>query len=266
MALNLWIMGSGTLRPDPHRGSPGYWIEAEGARILMDCGAGTLQKLASHGRDWAGLTHVLLSHFHTDHVGELAPLLFALKHASDPPRRDPLVIMGPAGLEGFLSALAQAHGNFVLHPGFALHLVELAPGRSWMHPDGCFRLFSHQTPHTTDSLAFRLETDGTVLGYTGDTGPDPGVGDFLAGAQVVLAECSHTDANAVPNHLSPRSLAALADEARPGVLIPIHVYPPLVPEGLPELLSKEGYWGRVVPGEDGMVVTISRGGVEIQRP
>ena len=262
--MRLWILGSGTLRPDPLRGSPGYWIEVDGARILLDCGSGTLRTLARQRRDWAGVTHVLLSHFHTDHVADLAPLLFALKHASEPRREAPLTIAGPRGIGGHLEALAGAHGGFILNPGFPVQVVELSPEGPWFDPGGGFRLDSYATEHADPSLAFRLESGGVTLGYSGDTGPDPCLGDFLGGSELLVAECSHDDERATSNHLSPKSLADLASRARPELLIPVHAYPPLRPENIPPLLRSRGYEGAVLVGRDGLVAILRRGSVEVE--
>lgn len=229
----------------------------------MDCGSGTLGRLATFGLDWSGVTHVLLSHFHTDHVGELAPLLFALKHAPVPRRTNPLVVLGPEGLTDFLERLAQAHGGFVLDPGFPLSIVELPSNGSWTDPADGFRLYTLDTPHTDPSLAFRLEVQGAVLGYTGDTGPAQTLGGFFSGVDLLVAECSHPDDQAQPNHLSPTSLAALATTARPGLLVPVHVYPPLRPEQLPGLIQGAGFHGPVTPGRDGWMATVRPGRVEV---
>src|SRR3989449_4642665 len=44
---------------------------------------------------WHDVTHVIVSHFHPDHWGELPMLVYALKYTTVPPRTDPLVVLGP---------------------------------------------------------------------------------------------------------------------------------------------------------------------------
>jgi ribonuclease BN (tRNA processing enzyme) len=263
--MRVWIIGSGTLRPDPDRGSPGHWVEVGGDRILMDCGAGTLRTLARLGLDWDRVTHILLSHFHADHVGELASLLFALKHGADGSRTRPLAILGPRGVSDHMEALAHAHGTFVLDPGCPLEVIGLDPGAAWTSAGRTFRVLTHNTRHADPSLAFRLETREGVLGYTADTGPDTELGPFFSGCQLLVAECSNPDGADADTHLTPGTLAQLASMARPELLVTVHVYPPLLPEEVPDLLRRAGYDGRAVAGRDGLMVSLREGAVEDMR-
>jgi len=268
VAVKVWILGSGTLLPDSERGSPGYWLEpGEEDRVLMECGAGSLRTLAALGRDWGAVTHLLLSHFHTDHVGELASLFFALKHGTGRSAEEgALTLLGPRGLTDHLDALALAHGDFIRNPGFPLEVVELSPGVPWVSDTGSFSVEAYATRHTDASLAFRLRSsDGAkgTVGYTGDTGPDGALGSFMSGCDLLIAECSLPDSVGMDTHLTPASLAELARVAEPAVLVTVHVYPPLSPEGIPDLISRKGYTGRVLAGRDGMSFAVRRGDVTL---
>jgi len=263
--MRVWVLGSGTLRPDPERGSPGYWIECGHERILMDCGSGTVRALARFGRAWQLVTRVLLSHFHTDHVADLAPLLFALKHGLDAPRSATLTILGPNGLLDHIDALSRAHGEFLRDPGFPVELVELSPADRWSTPGGACRIETFPTIHTTASLAYKLVTPDGVLGYTGDTGPDPSLGKFLSGCDALIAECSFPDESGMSIHLTPTSLGEIAGIAGAGLLVTVHAYPPLHPEEVPDLLERSGFRGRVLAGKDGLAFTLSSGELVVER-
>src|SRR6266436_9095479 len=95
--MELVTVGTGTVAPSARRTAPCHWVGQGQLRILLDCGAGALHRLAEFGLPWQQITHVVLTHFHPDHFGELPMLVFALRHAAEPPRKDPLVILGPAG-------------------------------------------------------------------------------------------------------------------------------------------------------------------------
>jgi ribonuclease BN (tRNA processing enzyme) len=238
-------------------------VEVGQARILLDVGAGTLRTLARLERPWSKVTHLFLTHFHTDHVGEVAPLLFALKHGPGEDRSLPLNVLGPRGLEAFMARLADAHGPFVLDPGFPLEIRELAPGTGWRDPGGEFDLSTHPTRHSDGSLAFRIDTLEGTVGYTGDTGPREGLGGFLRGIGLLLAECSNPDAEAMETHLTPTSLARLAREAGPELLVTVHGYPPLEPRDVPGLVEAAGYGGRVLAGEDGLCAIWDSGAIRV---
>lgn len=244
------MLGSGTLLPDDLRHSAAHLLVADGVRLLMDCGPGTLHGFGRHGVRWAGLTHLAVSHYHTDHVGDLSAVLFALKWGLVTPRSEALVLIGPPGFRGFLSRLASALGPHIFDPGFDLEVVELEPGAALDLGEG-LRMSSHPTRHTDESLAFRVDFPGGAFGYTGDTGPQQGLGAFLSGCDLLVAECAQVDPPALDIHLSPRGVADLAREAAPATLALTHVYPPLTPDDAVERVAAAGYPGRVVAPGDG---------------
>jgi ribonuclease BN (tRNA processing enzyme) len=253
----LTVLGSGTLVPDDEHHSAAHLVRADGAYILLDCGAGTVHGFARHGVAWRELTHVAVSHYHTDHVGDLPALLLALEYGTSPKRAVPLTLVGPPGFAGFLEALGALPGSHVADPGFPLHVVELPPGRTYDHPEAGIRLSATPTPHTDESVAYRLDGQGFALGYTGDTGPSETVATFLARCDVLVAECTQADPPELDTHLSPERLADLAAVARPRVLVVTHVAPPATPESAGQAVSAR--WpGRVLPGRDGLVVSLRR--------
>jgi ribonuclease BN (tRNA processing enzyme) len=204
------------------------------------------------GIPWPRLTHLCITHFHTDHVGGIPILLFALKHALGEPRHEPLAVVGPHGTRRFLERLASAFGDYVLEPGFPVLVHEIAPTAQLELP-GDIRLRAHATPHTAESVAFRLDRGSAALGYTGDTGPDPeGLGRFFQGVDTLIAECSLPDDQAIDMHLTPSHLARLAMAAGPRRVVATHVYPPLHGVDVPALIRGAGWTGVVVMASDGL--------------
>ncbi|MBT8397057.1 MAG: ribonuclease Z [Gemmatimonadetes bacterium] len=262
--MKLWVVGSGTFIPNPYRGSAAHWLEGDHYRFLMDCGPGTLRALARLGLPWHDVTHVFVTHFHMDHVGDLSYLLFSLRHGQPTPRESGLTILGPRGLGAHLTALASAHGGRLLDPGFPISIQELDPGQGWRDPSVGLRVSTVKTPHTENSLGIRLETDDGHVGFTGDTEPSPDLGLFFRGCDVLLAECSTPDGGEVPGHLSPKGLASLARTANPGLLVPVHFYPSLEPESVPSSLKDGGFEGWVLPGWDGLCVDLTHGVVTVE--
>ncbi|NNF26900.1 MAG: MBL fold metallo-hydrolase, partial [Gemmatimonadetes bacterium] len=60
------VIGSGTLRPSAVRSSPCHLLEVGQASVLLDIGPGSVHGMARLGKAWGSVTHVLLSHYHTD--------------------------------------------------------------------------------------------------------------------------------------------------------------------------------------------------------
>lgn len=254
------VLGSGTLLPSASRRSAAHLVEVADARVLLDVGFGTVHGFAEHGVAWQRLSHVVLSHFHTDHIGDLAPLLFALTHGLAPEGRTaPLTLLGPPGLGDVLAGLARAHGAWLGDPPFPLRVHELDRRDGWSDTEGRFELACHPTTHTPEAVAWRVETPHGVVAYTGDTGPDAALPGFLRGAHVLISECAVPEGSDVPIHLTPSQVAELASVARPAVLVLTHAYPPLVPDQLPHLVHEAGYEGAVLAGYDGLWIDLVEG-------
>lgn len=261
--MRLTVLGSGTLVPDDRRRSPAHLVQDSGVRLLLDCGAGAVHGFQRHGLDWSSLTHLVLSHYHTDHVGDVAALLFALKWGVRPSREDPLTVLGPPGLLRFLDALAEAFGSSIADPGFPLEVVEISRHGSWEDPVTGLRLGTHPTHHTEASVAWRVESGNGVVGYTGDTGPRAGLGGFFAGVDVLLTECSFPDPPPMETHLTPRGVAELAREADPGLVLLTHLYPVVDPVEAPGLVRAAGFPGPVATAWDGTRVEVDRAGTRL---
>ncbi len=250
--MRLTIVGSGTISLSPTRGCAAYLVEAGDLRILLDVGPGAAHSMARHGMDWWGITHVVLSHFHLDHIGDLPTLIFAWRHARLEPRSAPLTIVGPAGTRDLLTRWAAALGDWLAVPGFPVEVVEISPELPVALTEGVL-LTSRSVPHTAESVAYSLEHGGRRLVYTGDTGDDPSLAEWAAGCELLLAECSLPDSMPVPIHLTPSETAALAAAAAPGMLVVTHMYPPL--EGIDLRAELGARWaGPTVIATDGLVL------------
>lgn len=276
LPLRVGVIGSGVLFPDELRRSSGHWVSAEAGgtppgsarfRMLLDCGSGTLHGMARDNLPWRELTHVVLSHFHADHIGDLAPLIWALKGMGSadrgPRRTETLHVVGPRGLRMRMDGLATAFGAWLLEPGFSLHVHEVEPGATWTDAAAGLELVAHRARHTPEALAWRVEARGTRVGYTGDTGPLPELGDFFRGVEILVGECAVPDGVDLPIHLSPRSLAEIAIRASPGLLVPVHAYAELDLRALPDLLARAGYGGALEVGRDGLALAAGPGQVRI---
>ena len=250
--MRLTVLGSGTLLPDPDRGSAAHLVEDAAACVLLDCGAGVLGSLARAGCGTESLTHVVLSHFHADHIGALPSLLWAARFGAEV--RGPLTVVGPVGLRRRWHALADAFGAWFADPGFILHLVEVEPGGEWF--DDRVRVATHPTEHTEHSMAVRIDGRGGVVGYTGDTGPTVGLGAFFRGVDLLVSECASGDEDPRDGHLTPSSVAALAREADVTDVVITHVYPEWDPQALAAAVERAGVPGRCVAGYDGLVVPL----------
>jgi ribonuclease BN (tRNA processing enzyme) len=253
--VKLTILGSGTLVPNALRNSAGYFVELPDARIMMDCGAGTLHALARFRLPWEQMTHLFISHFHVDHVGEIASLFLAFRQGMRAARTEPLTVIGPVGLDRLMDGLKSAFGSKPFDLQFPVNTLTVAPGECVeLGPDSVLSVT--KTPHTAESLAVRIDSRGRALGYTGDTAYDEELAQFFRGADLLISECSFREPREDVAHLSVRQAARLAAQAGVAKLIVTHFYFEVNEAELKAELERD-FGGEVIAGRDGLSVEVA---------
>ena len=255
--MKLTILGSGTGVPSGERNSAGYFLETGDVRLMMDCGAGTVHALARFGLPWKSMTHLFISHFHADHVAEMPALMHAFKWGPSGRRTDrtePLLIFGPAGIDRVMAGFKHALGDSLFELGFPLSIQILAPGDSAYLSSNC-RLGVIKTPHTAESLAVRIDSEGASVCYTGDTAFSQDVADFFSGCGLMISECSFRERNPSVAHLSIEDVSQMASRAGAARLLVTHRYFEADDAELKQELARH-YSGQILIGRDGMVVDL----------
>jgi ribonuclease BN (tRNA processing enzyme) len=253
--VEIIVVGSGTAVPHAERVGSAYFVRIGTSRVLLDCGPGVVHHMARFELPWWEITHLCLSHFHTDHIGDVPALIFALKYGQAEPRTAPLTVFGPPGTRKLFRKLAAAFGDFIKEPGFPLEIVELKPGKRQSLNDVA-HISAAPTPHTDASVAFRIDGPQSSMGYTGDTDQHVDVGSFLQAVDLLISECSLPDELAMDGHLTPTRVAALARVALPKRIMLTHMYPQLPRSEVVELIRKAGWEGEMILAEDGLRVAL----------
>ncbi len=236
--------------PNGERNSSGYFVEAGKARVMMDCGAGTVHALARYGVDWERMTHLFISHFHVDHIGELASLFFAFRHGMKTMRAEPLTLIAPCGIDRVIYHLKEAFGERIFTPKFPFNLLMVEPGESVQLDNECV-LSVAKTVHTDESLAVRIQQGERSIGYTGDTDYSEALAQFFQGVSLLISECSFQERKEGVRHLSIKDVAQLATQAKVESLVATHFYFEVDEANLKKELQST-YTGKVFIGKDGM--------------
>lgn len=252
--MKLTILGSGTSRPDGARNSAGYFVETSDARILLDCGAGSVHALARYNLPWEETSHIFISHFHVDHCGELASLFFAFKWGMKVERGAPLTLIGPYGLGQVMEGLKLAFGSNLFVLKFPVELRLISPGESFvLSPETSLSVA--KTPHTSESLAVRIETQQKSICYTGDTDASEELPQFFNQTDLLVSECSFRERVEGVPHVSIRDVARMAAQSEAKRLAVTHFYFDVNEEELKQELQS-GYAGEVVIGRDGLMLEV----------
>ena len=224
--MRLTTIGTGTAAPSPTRVCSGHLLETRDVRLLLDCGSGVVFRMAQMGLDWMGITHLALTHFHADHTTDIATLLFAWRYGAIPWRSAPIVIYGPPGTSALLDRLNAAFGGSFMTLGYEVRIQELVEGERTPMAEGV-ALTSRTVPHTAESVAYSIESEGRRVVYTGDTGPDDALGTWAEGCDLLLTECSLPESMRMATHLTPDGCGELAARAGTRHLVLTHFYPPV---------------------------------------
>jgi ribonuclease BN (tRNA processing enzyme) len=221
--MRLTVLGGCGAWPAAGSACSGYLVEHDGFRVLVDPGYATLPRLLEHC-DAASVDAVLVSHGHPDHCADLNPLLRARALRDRPAPRLP--VHAPPGALRAVLALDR--------PGMlddAFELREFAPGSPF--EAGPFSVRTWLLPHSMPNAGLRLQAAGTVLAYTGDTGPSPDLPALAQDADLFIAEASYPEH--VPDDFADRLSSAsqagqVAAAAGVGQLVLAHLMPETDPD------------------------------------
>jgi len=246
MGLTVRFVGSGDSFGSGGRFQTCIVVDGPRSRFAIDFGASSLIALSQQGVDHNSLDAILLTHLHGDHCGGVPFLLMDAMLGAR--RTRPLVIAGPRDLRPRMDAIRDAlfPGSGAMTPRFPLEWTAMEPGRA--HPVLDLVVTPEPARHTreTNPTALRVEVDGRVVTYTGDTEWTEDVARAARGADLLIAECYFHD-KPVKWHLNYPDIVAHAKGVGARRVILTHMSR--------EMLAHAG----AVPEEcayDGLVVTV----------
>ena len=219
--MQLIILGSGTCVPSLKRSSPSNYIQTKMKRILVDCGPGTMIQLEKNKLDYREIDIVCITHYHTDHVSDLNPLIQALSWTPKFDRKEDLILVGPEGFKKFFNTcLKPISGN----PRPNTYKIIIKEIRGELNFED-FVIYSYKTKHSEESIAYKFVESDKSLVISGDTDFDRGLGGFSKNSDVLMLECSFANKDKEKGHLTPRECGEIATIANAKKLIITHIYP-----------------------------------------
>ena len=218
--MRLTVVGCSGSLPGPDSPASCYLVEAGETTLVLDLGSGAVGPLQRRiGLDTVDA--VLLSHLHPDHCMDICGYYVAARYS--PWRdRDRIAVWGP---EGTAERLARAYG-LPEYPGMT---DEFAFNTYPEHPFkiGDVRVTAAQMVHPVPAYAIRVEHEGSVLVYSGDTAATLALVDLAEGADLLLCEAAFSDDDANPpgHHLTGREAGEHATAAQVRQLMLTHILP-----------------------------------------
>ena len=189
--MRITVLGAGDAFFNGGRRHSGYFVEADGTGLLLDCGTTALMALKALGIPAERVDCIAISHLHGDHFGGL-PFLF-LEYIYEQPRSRPLLIAGPPGTEERVWALYRAmYRELAERPlCFPLLFRELAPEQA---ETLCgVELFPFRVPHQEKEISFGylVKAGGKALLYSGDCGWNENLVRYSHNTDLFICECCY---------------------------------------------------------------------------
>lgn len=193
-------LGSGDAFGSGGRFNTSFYIRTGGKGILMDCGASTLIALKKEKLSMQDIDVVLITHFHGDHFGGLPFVLCEIAAVAN--RKKLLTIIGPEGIrENSLQSLACFYPGVELTDESNVRFMSFTAGIAITLDNISVNAFEVIHSPETRPHALRIECDGKVVAYSGDTQWTDALIDVSRDADLFICEGSTYD-KVIKNHLS----------------------------------------------------------------
>jgi ribonuclease Z len=301
--LHAGLCGSGSPLPDPTRAGPCVFVIAGKHVYVVDTGEGSPRKMALMGLSPGFIDAILLTHFHSDHIGGLGEMM--LQRWGGASHKDPVPVYGPQGVEsvvlGFNDAYAldkkyrvAHHGEATMPPSGAGGVARpfTIDGPDWsqvvLDQDGLV-VTAFAVNHTPvfPAVGYRFDYHGRSVVISGDTAPSANLAKVARGADVLFHEGLQTamvsvlhdaavrhgraglakiTADIPSYHTTPEDAARIAQQAGVRELMFYHTIPPLPLAYVNATFLGDApkiFTGPIVVGKDGMLVSLAPGGTSI---
>ncbi|MBC7519654.1 MAG: MBL fold metallo-hydrolase [Sandarakinorhabdus sp.] len=299
--LHVVLCGTGSPLPDPKRAGPCTLVIAGTRLFIVDAGEGGARNLTLMGMPTGRVEALFLTHFHSDHIDGLGPIM--LMRWSGKPNTGPLPVHGPPGVERVVAGLNQAyaldngyrtahHGPAIMPPGGAGGIAvpfAIAKAPVVVLNDGGVKITAFRVDHgpVDPAVGYRFDYKGRSVVLSGDTAPSASLVAAARGADLLVHEALQpvlvrklTDAlvakgvantaqitrDIINYHSSPEQAADVAKAAGVKALLLNHIVPPMPFKfAYPAFLgdAADHFGGRITVGEDGMIDSLPAGGTAI---
>ena len=262
--LHVALCGTGSPLPDPSRAGPCNVVIAGSHMFLIDAGEGSARNIALMGLPLARLEGVFLTHFHSDHIDGMGPVM--LMRWTGASSQLPLPVRGPTGVERVIAGFNQAyaidygyrtghHGPSITPPSgagaiafpFALPPAGKGDALVIYEKDG-LKVTAIRVDHgpVSPAVGYRFDYKGRSVVISGDTSQSPSLVAAAKGADLLVHEAlqpkllkyltTALDAKGLKNtaqitrdivnyHTTPEQAADTAREAGARNLVLSHIVP-----------------------------------------
>lgn len=289
--LHVVMCGTGSPLADATRASACVAVAAAGEVVLIDVGPGSWRQVAVNRIPAQAVSAVLLTHFHSDHIGDLGETVTQSWLAG---RAKPLEVYGPPGVEKVVAGFAQAYSQDVDYR-IAHHTEAMLPRAASaavarevklksdteaavVFERNGLKVTAFKVEHdpVKSAYGYRLDYKGRSVVVSGDTAKSPNLAKQAAGADLLIHDVLAKDVmgmaagnieragdkrraklvrDILTYHSSPTEAAEIAAEAKVETLVFTHMVPPLNPPVTEQMFLRgvtDIFKGKVLLAKDGL--------------
>lgn len=246
--IEVTLLGTGSPIPDARRAGPSTLVRAGGQTFLIDCGRGVQQRMTAAGAAANGLSALLLTHLHSDHIADLGDVIITRWVSTFTPEQTPLQIIGPPGTAEVVDNTFKAFGfdigyRIAHHADLSapppVEVYEYTEGEVWNRDGVTIRVGPTDHRPVAPTIGFRIEHADASVVLAGDTVPCESLDELAAGAGALVHTVIRKDlVDKMPvqrirdicdYHSSVEEAASTAARAGVGILILTHYVPAIEP-------------------------------------
>lgn len=219
--MKLTILGTSAAYAPADRACSGYLIEDDGAKILIDCGPGSVANLFAHV-DPETLDGIVVSHLHFDHYLDIYPLHYFYRFDASPDMEAKPLWAPPGARRRILGPFDDDESAERFEK--TMRFEAIADEASCTIGD--LTLTFRRVPHAVEAYAIRVAGSKTLV-YSADCEFSDGLVKLATGADMLLAEATWAgrECGDGSSHMTAAEVGRLATEAEVGAVIATHFWP-----------------------------------------
>lgn len=149
--LDVCLLGTGGMMPLPYRKLTALMTRYNGSNLLIDCGEGTQVGIKERGWSFNPIDVICFTHYHADHISGLPGLLLTMGNAD---RTEPVLMIGPKGLERVVNALRTIAPELP----FEIQFYELSSREETIEFNG-YKIHAFRVNHNVICYGYTLEIE-----------------------------------------------------------------------------------------------------------
>lgn len=194
----LQLLGTGTADLSLDKNASSVLIHLNGQSILFDIGHGIAKTLIDNAIKQDDLNHIIISHFHTDHISDLLPYLHSARQQGDK-RTTNLNIYGPKGTKVMLAKLIEVMDFLDLKKNpfeFTIEVHELSDNKIFEINKQKFEFIS-LPPANNHGISFEFNNKRICI--TGDSYYHKEEISFLQNSDIAIIDAGHLTDQEIKN-------------------------------------------------------------------